>query len=99
MMTDQGYREWWQLHVRVARSETLSPEEHARYEAGVKELDAGEKYPSTLEALRAMRARLAGLRGEEERLHTEQRALDERVAELEARYYAQTGQSVPAATE
>ncbi len=99
MMTEREYKEWWQLHVRVARGETLLPEEQARYEAGTKELDANEQYPSTLESLRAMRTRIAELKVEEERLLAQQRALDERIAELEARYYAQTGQSVATATE
>jgi hypothetical protein len=98
-MTEQEYQAWWQLHVRMARGETLSHEEKARYEAGAKELDAAEKYPSTFERLRTMRARIAELKAEEERLLTEQQALDERIAELEARYYAQTGQSVTTAAE
>jgi len=35
-MDDAKYRRWWQLHLRVARGETLNPAEQAEYARGLK---------------------------------------------------------------
>jgi len=93
---EHSYNEWWNLHVRDAKGEPLKPEEQAYYDAGVKVMDSHEQYPATLETLRELRVRVMALRKEEERLLAQQRAVEQRIADLEIQYHARTGHAVAA---
>ena len=41
-MEEAAYKQWWPLHRRTAVGELLSAEEQARYEAGLRQLEAEE---------------------------------------------------------
>jgi len=79
---------WWELHLRVARGETLNDEERASYEAGLQQRHAVERLDGDLASLRAARARVAVLEAEQAQLGSHHRALDEKIAALEARLSA-----------
>lgn len=81
-MDETLYREWWPLHLRTAKGEPLAPEEQARYEAELRELDATDFKPS-LVGLREARARLESLRATHAELVTRGQQLDEEIARLE----------------
>ena len=96
-MKDQEYQQWWQLHLRTSRGETLTPEEQARYQAGVEALDARQTdaaAPVASDRLRSMRAQIDALKAAEERLIEEQRHLEAEISELESRYQAATRRTV-----
>jgi chromosome segregation ATPase len=76
---------WRALHLRNACGETLSEEERAAYEAGLREIQQGESFPGTIEALRALRTELGRLRAEHAELAAKREALDRQIAALEAR--------------
>jgi septal ring factor EnvC (AmiA/AmiB activator) len=75
---------WSALHLRKARGESLTDEERAVYEAGLRELEAGESYPGDLEELRRLRAELQRLRAEHAELEAQRAAFDQEIARLEA---------------
>jgi hypothetical protein len=93
-MDDATYRYWWQLHLRVARGETLNPAEQAEYEAGLEVLDQEEKgqvKPESVTALRRLRARVEQLRRVHAELLAKSVRLDEQIIALERGYRALTG--------
>jgi chromosome segregation ATPase len=77
--------EWWSLHLRKARGESLSEEEQAAYEAGLRILEQGESYPGAVAELRRLRAEVTRLEAECAELEAQRGALDEQIAALEAR--------------
>ena len=80
-MEANAYKTWWELHLRVARGDTLMAEEQATYDAGIQELDREEKIEGNIVGLRQLRASLAQLEAENARLREE----SERKAENETR--------------
>lgn len=93
-MDDVRYQRWWQLHVRVARGETLNPVERAEYEAGLEALDREEKEqlrPGNVTTLRKLRAQVEQLRRVHAELLAKSARLDERIMALERAYRALTG--------
>ena len=81
-MDDVRYQRWWQLHLRVARGETLNPTERAEYEAGLETLDQEEKeqlQPESVTMLRKLRAQAEQLR----------QLLEQQIAELRKTIAAQ----------
>jgi hypothetical protein len=88
------YPAWWQLHLRAARGERLSPEEQAAYEAGARELDETETMPGALSRLRQARAAIAQAEAECVDLRRQRDALDAEMAALEARLSRQTRQAL-----
>jgi hypothetical protein len=42
-MDEKSYKHWWQLHLCVARGETLTPAERTEYDAGLNLLDKEDK--------------------------------------------------------
>ena len=81
-MDDVRYQRWWQLHLRVARGETLNPVERAEYEAGLETLDQEEKeqlQPESVTMLRKLRAQVEQLR----------HLLEQQIAELRKTIAAQ----------
>ena len=93
-MDNARYQRWWQLHLRVARGETLNPTERAEYEAGLEALDQEEKeqfQPESVTMLRRLRAQVEQLRRVHAELLAQSARLDERIAALERAYRALTG--------
>lgn len=93
-MDDTKYRRWWQLHLRVAKGETLEPAEQAEYDAGLEVLDQEEEEQFELESvtmLRSLRAQVEQLRAIHGQLLAKSARLDERIAALEKAYRSLTG--------
>ncbi|MBC8870777.1 MAG: hypothetical protein H8E44_15245 [Planctomycetes bacterium] len=85
------YQQWWQLHLRVARGESLGPDEQASYDVGCRELEREEQLLETTEA-KESREQLAALEAEHAALETQRQQLDAEIAELESRLRDQTRQ-------
>jgi len=85
------YQRWWQLHLRVARGERLSPAERAVYDAGRRELEDNE----TLEPLQNAKQAREELRELEE----QRRGLEQRRQELDAEIAAIESALAPRARE
>ena len=85
-MTTYAYDLWWQLHVRVARGETLSAKEQADYQAGLDQLDLQEAQiePESLLALRAARAQIAQQTAEHTQMLARSAQLERQIAEIES---------------
>ena len=76
-MDENTYNEWWVLHLRMARGETLTPSEQEVYEAGIEALDREEKMSGDLMRLKNLRARVAELEAENRQLREQRcRAAD-----------------------
>jgi predicted nuclease with TOPRIM domain len=78
------YGQWWQLHVRTARGETLTPQEQSAYEAALRGLDSHESL-GTLADARHARQQLIALEAEHSRLEERRRQLGIQIEELEGR--------------
>jgi hypothetical protein len=76
---------WRALHLRHASGDSLTDEERALYESGLRELEQGESFPGDLEELRRLRAELRRLKAENTELEAKSRALDQEIATLEAK--------------
>jgi hypothetical protein len=93
-MDKKTYKPWWQLHLRVAKGETLSSAEQIEYDAGLNTLDEEEKEqfsPNSLTTLRYLRAEVEQLQISHDQLKTESTRLDNKIAVLEKAYQAATG--------
>ena len=93
-MENARYQRWWQLHLRVARGETLNPAERAEYEAGLAVLDREEEEqfkPGSVTTLRKLRAQVEQLRRVHAELLAKSARLDEQIIALERAYRALTG--------
>lgn len=93
-MDEKTYKQWWQLHLRVARGETLTPAEQIEYDTGLEALDKEEKeqlQPDSLNALRRLRTQVEQLQSTHAHLSAESARLDKRIAILEKAYQALTG--------
>jgi len=83
------YQQWWQLHIRAARGESLSAGEQAVYEAGLTELDAEEKplwQDANLDLLRRLKAEVERLEATHAQLQARSQRLDRRIWTLEGAY-------------
>ncbi len=67
-MDQQAYEKWWALHLRVALGQTLGEAEHARYTAGLAELDATDDLRHADQGIAQARTALAALNAENARL-------------------------------
>jgi chromosome segregation ATPase len=76
------YQQWWQLHLRVARGDSLSPDEQSSYHAGRRELEREERLLETTEASESRR-HLAALEAEHAKLERQRHQLDAEIARLE----------------
>lgn len=88
-MDTSEYAAWWQLHLRLARGETLSAEEQSRYEAIRDELGRDDELPLLASAKHA-RTDLRRLEAERDELERRRQQLDSRIAALEGRLSGQT---------
>ena len=83
-MDETAYRQWWPLHLRVARGERLSSEEQGAYETGLKQLHQEESLNGNMEAVRQARAAVQALEVQQSQLARERATLDAEIALLEA---------------
>lgn len=82
-MDKETLQKWQRLHTRHVSGETLSPQEQALYQSGLRELEQSETIGSaTIDRIRELRQKLRKLDAERLRLEEEARrleaALDER---------------------
>lgn len=95
-MSNLEYEQWWSLHLRVAKGETLSPQEESDYATGLSQLD-GETAATNGETVNYLRTLRTAI-NRAVSLHTELTArsadLDRKILALEARYQQQTGQTL-----
>ncbi len=93
-MNEIEYRRWWQLHLRVAKGETLSPQEQIVYQAGIRLLDQEEENllsAGNLALLRRLRSQVQALSQLHTKLASQSEQLNERIAFLEQAYKQLTG--------
>jgi hypothetical protein len=92
-MSASAYERWWQLHLRVARGETLSAQEQTTYEAGLDRFDREETSfePEGLAELRILRAQIDQLIAAHAQLSGRSAQLDRHIATLEKVYQQLTG--------
>ncbi len=83
-MDDATYRMWWQLHIRVARGETLASEERRSYEAGLRQQQESERLDGGIGELRRVRAAVHAAETERDRMRQLQAELDREIAALES---------------
>jgi len=83
-MDNATYQNWWQLHLRLARGETLSSDESAAYQVGLADLDRDEQLTATVDA-RELRQSLTKLQKEYSVLEDQRHELDAVIAALESR--------------
>ena len=90
-MDQTTYRQWWQLHLRVARGDSLSPDEQSSYYAGHRELEREERLLETEQA-RQTREHLAALEAEHADLERRRQQLDAEIRRLESQLEDHTRQ-------
>jgi hypothetical protein len=93
-MTDSEYERWWQLHLRIATSETLDAEEKQVYQAGMELLQREEAIQlgsANVTLLRSLRVREQTLVQLQNNLLQQSAGLDEEIEELELIYQQLTG--------
>lgn len=93
-MDPTAFERWWQLHLRVARGETLDPEAEAEYAAGLAALDAEERAEwgsADVALVRRLKADIEALQAAHQRLQAKSQLLDRQIWRLEGAYMALTG--------
>lgn len=93
-MNEQKYNQWWQLHLRVSRGETLNPHEQTLYNVGLDILDNEEKeqfQSDGLSVLHQLRANIVELRHLHAELVRESSHLDDQISTPEKDYQHLTG--------
>ncbi len=93
-MDQISYEQWWRLHVRAARGESLDMAERAAYEAGLAHLDAEEKTTwgdNELMLLRQLRSEVERLELTHAQLQSKSQRLDRQIWTLEGAYMSLTG--------
>ena len=91
-MQPQIYRHWQDLHRRAVRGETLSHAEQEAYEIGCRELDAEESMDGSVDKMRQLREQISSATLEQRELQEREAQLDARIATLEANLDARTRQ-------
>jgi hypothetical protein len=86
-MDAQTYDVWWRLHARVAKRETLGPQDREAYEAGLRQLDAEEEDAlapdEVVDRLRRLRERLTAADAEDRRLSEQYETVRTEIARME----------------
>lgn len=88
-MDHSAFQTWWDLHVRVARGESLTAEESEVYRSGQQDLESGEESELLLSAKLA-RDDLTALESERSQLERRRQELDAEIQTLESRMGQQT---------
>lgn len=98
-MNNINYERWWQLHLRIAKGESLSPKEKAEYDTGLQVLDQEEKgqfNANGLSTLRRLRTQVKQLQATHLQLMEESIQLDQEIILLEKAYQSLTGYELAA---
>jgi len=93
-MDPTTYEIWWQLHLRAAKGETLSPVEEAEYQAGTAKFDKEEQSQlrtNSLTALLKLRTKIDELQAIHSKLLATSTQLDAQIKVMEQLYQARTG--------
>ncbi len=90
-MTESIFQSWWPLHLRVARGESLTPEEKSFYDATRQDFDSDEQL-QPLRTTQLAKAELQTLEIERSQLEQRRRQLDTQIAALENRLSQSTRQ-------
>ncbi len=96
-MTDTEYQQWWQLHIRTARGESLNETEQKLYHTGLEKLDREETERlqlASLANLRQLRNQVQQLTQSLAQLTAHNDLLSRRIARLEQTYQQLTGYSL-----
>lgn len=91
MVNTETYQEWWQLHLRTARGDTLNAAERIRFDALRDELESAEEF-RLLDKAREAREELRELERERVRLDQRRQRLDEEIISLEQKLAPQARQ-------
>ncbi len=83
-MDEATYKQWCPLHWRSALGEPLSAEEQARYEAGLRQLEAEENIGFDMAGLQQVREQIRQTEAERQQLEARRQELEARIARLEA---------------
>ena len=69
-MDEATYKAWWPLHLRAALGETLTADEQANYESGLKQMEAEEEQAlnGSVENLKKARQKYLEFKSEYNRL-------------------------------
>jgi hypothetical protein len=94
LMDEQAYREWWPLHLRFAKGESLSPEEQRAYTEGKRRFREEEALEDSLVRMRKTREEIKALEKERKLLQKRRRQLQNRVTALEAALSEKTKQAL-----
>ncbi len=99
MMETIEYEQWWQLHLRMAKGETLSEEKLSLYNNGLAEQHLAEEdiNEDLVKRLQQLRGQLNKLAEGNSSLHRQQEQLDQKIAVLESAYQNLTGQPITSA--
>jgi len=84
-MDDAAYKEWWALHVRHARGESLSQEELLNYEQGRDQIYSEEDLSTDMEELRRLRSHIQEMETEHAGLMEQYQRLKAKAELLEAK--------------
>lgn len=95
-MTNLEYERWWSLHLRVAKGETLSPQDEREYTTGLSQLDSetASTDGETITYLRTLRAAINRAVSLHTELTTRSAELDRKIVGLETNYQRLTGQAL-----
>lgn len=86
-MEETAYKQWWPLHLRAVLGEPLSAEEQARYEAGLRQLEAEEPpIQSSIDELRQARQKMLNAQAEYQQLQQRYISMQVKVATLETQF-------------
>jgi chromosome segregation ATPase len=87
LQESEAYKSWWQLHLRYAKGETLTPSESETYHAFRTRLERDEAQEiSVLLPTENFQERLTVAEERLRQLQQKRRALSARIATLERRY-------------
>lgn len=97
-MRDSEYEQWWQLHLRVVRGESLTSKEQAIYHSGNLEQDQEdeEQIVSNFDSLRILQGQINSLTQKQTLLQAQSRKLDQEISKLEKLYLELTGHTLTA---
>ncbi len=90
-MDQATFKRWWALHLRVARGDSLVPEERGLYDAVLQELEKDEKLQE-VRSTREVREQLRALEAQRASLEKRRQALENEIADLEKRLPQETRQ-------
>jgi hypothetical protein len=82
-MDQAFYQQWWPLHLRTVRGETLPPKEKALYVSGLKELEAQETFPGQEQALRRLQEEIQKTASDNARLEKRRQELESEIRALQ----------------